>query len=249
VINKRYLVYWLLPLLAVIGGVVFLLQRSGQPVQVALTFHPLVGEQSLVLNEDRYANPGGEGTFRIRGFQFFISNIRLESESGNYVEPESYHLARFDGDDGSYHILLEHVPRRDYKRLEFGIGVDPQANGTITVAGDLDPNSRMAWSWDVGYKFVLFEGNIHHGNAHLPLVYHIGFDENYKVISVPLYAGLIHGAVANLEFRVDILAMFSGGTRVDMLALPNVKFDRRDAKRLADNYSGMIALCPVGCGH
>ncbi len=70
------------------------------------------------------------------------------------MEPESYHLARFDSDDGTYVIVIENIPREDYRRIEFGIGVDPATNGTMASVGELDPNGRMAWSWDVGYKFV-----------------------------------------------------------------------------------------------
>ncbi|MEH6570894.1 MAG: MbnP family protein [Halioglobus sp.] len=235
----------LMAALASIAASVFLASR---PMQVTLVFHPFVGREVLVLNDFRYANPGGEGIFKIRSFQFFLSNIRLLADSGVYAEHESYHLARFDNDDGEYRIVFENVPRRNYQYVEFGIGVDAAANGTIEMQGDLDPNGRMAWSWDVGYKFVLLEGGLMLNEIQYPLVYHVGFDENYKSISIPLAAGLKkHRAVA-LDFRVDLLQMFTANALVNMTALPSVKFDLGDAKRLADNYAGMIALCPGGCG-
>jgi hypothetical protein len=201
----------------------------------------------MVLNDFRYANPGGEGTFKIRSFQFFLSNIRLIADSDVYAQRESYHLARFDNDDGEFRIVLENVPRRNYQYIEFGIGVDAAANGTIEMQGDLDINGRMAWSWDVGYKFVLLEGGLMLNEIQYPLVYHVGFDENYKSISIPLAAGLKKHRDASLDFRVDLLQMFAAKTVVNMSALPNVKFDRDDARRLADNYAGMIALCSGGC--
>ena len=49
--------------------------------------------------------------------------------------------------------------------------------------GDLGPDGPMAWSCDVGYKFVLFEGALLVGDIQYPLVYHVGFDENYKQVS------------------------------------------------------------------
>src|SRR5262245_20572814 len=147
-------------LLAVIGalGVTgWQLRRAAQPVELALYFHPFVGPEPLVFNEARYPNPGGEGRFKVRDFQFFLSNIRLADATGAYAEPDSYHLVRFDGEDPVFVIALHGVPRRNYQRIEFGIGVDAAANRSRASRGDLDPNGRMAWSWEVGYKFVLFE--------------------------------------------------------------------------------------------
>ena len=124
----------------------------------------------MALNELRYSNPGGEGSFRVRDFQFFVSNIRLMSDSAEFVEPESYHLVRFDGDDGTFVITIENVPRHDFRQIEFGIGVDPAANGSLESVGELDPNGRMAWNWETGYKFVLIEGALAVGDDDLPKV-------------------------------------------------------------------------------
>ena len=169
------------------------------------------------------------------------------STSAELVEPESYHLARFDNDEGTHVIVIENVPHAEYGRIEFGIGVDPMANGTIAATGELDPNGRMAWSWDVGYKFVLFEGGLVLGDTQYPLVYHVGFDENYKQVSLELDVSLFDDPDARLELRTDVLQMFNGVQTVDMAALPNVKFDRTDARLLADNYARMLSVCGSDC--
>ena len=156
--------------------------HAAQPVALTLQFHAFVGAEPLVPNQLRYPNPGGEGSFEVRDFQFFLSNIRLAGDTGAYAEPDSYHLVRFDRAHAAYVVRLQNVPRRDYNRIEFGIGVDPAANRSIESRGDLDPNGRMAWTWDVGYKFVLLEGAFVREGARKPLVYHVGFDENYKGI-------------------------------------------------------------------
>ena len=228
-------------LLVAVGFAGWRLHLASQPVEVALHFHPFVGAEPLVFNEVRYSNPGGEGRFKVRDFQFFLSNIRLAGADGSYVEPDSYHLVRFDGEGPDFVIVLRGVPRRNYGRVEFGIGVDSAANGSLASRGDLDPNSRMAWSWEVGYKFVLFEGALIHGDASTPLVYHVGFAENYRPVSIDLRGRPlgIHGA--RLDFRVDLLRLFQGSTNIDMAALPSVKFDRADAALLARNFGGMIA--------
>ena len=95
-------------------------------------------------------------------------------------------------------------------------------------------------TWDVGYKFVLLEGAFVRDGIRKPLVYHVGVDENYKRISTAFDAELLGTRDATLNFRVDLLKMFTGHTSVDMAALSNVKFDRRDAARLSRNYAEMI---------
>jgi hypothetical protein len=209
-------------------------------VELALYFHPVVGAEPLVLNEPRYPNPGGEGRFKVRDFQFFLSNIHLVGKTGPYVESDSYHLVRFDGDGPAFVVVLHGVPRRDYERIEFGIGVDAAANRSLASRGDLDPNSRMAWTWEVGYKFVLFEGALLRGNASDPLVYHVGFVENYQPISTALPRKPLDLRPARLDFRVDVLRLFQGSTNVDMAALPSVKFDRADAALLARNFAALV---------
>jgi hypothetical protein len=234
----------LLPVLlaaaAALGVTGWRMYRAAQPVELALYLHPFVGPEPLVLDECRYPNPGGEGRFKVRDFLFFLSNIRLVSASGAYVEPDSYHLVRFDGEGPAFVIALHDLPRRDYQRIEFGIGVDAAANRSLAPRGDLDPNGRMAWTWEVGYKFVLLEGALLRGNASDPLVYHIGFEENYRPISAELRRESLDGRPARLDFRVDILHLFQGATTVDMAALPSVKFDRADAARIARNFPAVV---------
>jgi hypothetical protein len=215
--------------------------RAVRPVELTLRFHPFVGAESLVLNELRYANPGGEGSFGVRDFQFFLSNFRLTGDTSVYAEPDSYHRVRFDGAQATYVVTLHDVPRGDYNHIEFGIGVDRAANHSIESRGDLDPNSRMAWTWEVGYKFVLLEGDFERDGVRKPLVYHVGFDENYKRISTEFDSELLGKPDPSLNFRVDLLKMFTGHATVDMVALSNVIFDRNDAALIARNYAEMIS--------
>ncbi len=240
-----------IPILMVLIGVMIATtacsDRAALTGRLVLRFHAVVGEDALQLGQMRYANPGGEGSFKIRDFQFFISNIRLVSESAEFVEPESYHLVRFDSDDGSYVLVIDDIPREDYRRIEFGLGVDPETNGTIASVGELDPNGRMAWSWDVGYKFVLVEGALIVGDTQYPLVYHVGFNESYRQLSFELAEPLFDGPEARIEFHADLLQMFNGATTVDMADLSNVKFDPDDARLLADNYTNMVSTCSSSC--
>jgi len=236
--------YATLFLVIALGALLYLESRPTPTVAVDISLQAIVGEEPLQLGRGRYANPGGEGTFSVRDFQFFISNIRLVADDGLFQELDSYHLARFDSEDGTYVIELNEVPREEYTRLEFGIGVDSAANGSIASVADLDPNGRMAWSWEVGYKFVLVEGGLEVDGARTPLVYHVGFNENYARVTIPLAASLFERGNATIDLCADLQKMFTGTETVDMSQLSDVKFDPDDTRMLASNYAEMVSLCP-----
>ena len=217
-------------------------KTSSVTQSLTLQFKAVVGSKALDFNRIQYENPGGVGQFKIRDFQFIMSNIKLFSEVGNYFETDSYHIVRFDNADKSFAIVIDNIPIRDYQTIALSIGVDPAANSSVQFIGDLDPNSRMAWSWDVGYKFILFEGGLSHHNVLSPLVYHVGFNENYKALSFPINQSRSSQKLAPLNFKVDIESLFTGVNVVDMVELSTVKFDKNDAKRIAENYETMISL-------
>ena len=244
--KAKYVVPVLLALAAILGIAGWWRYRASQPIDVTLHFHPFVGPEPLVLNAARYPNPGGEGRFKVRDFQFFLSNIRLTGGAGAYIEPDSYHLVRFDGAEPALrHRAARRAAARTTSGIEFGIGVDAAANKSLAQRGDLDPNGRMAWTWEVGYKFVLFEGTLERGRRARPA-------RLSRRIRRELHARLDRpcrrsaGRGALLDFRVDILRLFQAPA-VDMAALPTVKFDRGDAKRLADNYAHMVSRCGADC--
>ena len=228
-----------------LAGVITLAGLGGwywmqQPGSITLRLHAVADGQPLRLSEYRYRNPGGKGEFRVRDFQFYLSNVRLVADEGVYEPAESYHLARFDNETVSHEIVFDNVPSHDYHRVEFGLGVDPEANGSIRSVGDLDPNGRMAWSWEVGYKFILFEGSLRDDGTIIPLVYHVGFDENYIPLAFSTEAAVTPMSNTDVEFSVDVLRMFTSEATIDMRALSNVKFDRNDARLIARNLHGMI---------
>jgi hypothetical protein len=226
-------------------AVVALACRPSGPATVRLHFTGVVGDEPLVFNEHLYANPGGGGTFSVRDFLMYLSNVQLVGAADTYSVPDSYHLARFDNASKTYDIVIEAVPRDTYSRVILSIGLDEAANEsieTMAAAGDLDPNGRMAWNWETGYKFVLFEGSLVIDGERRPLVYHVGFSENRKTLQFDLAEPTQLWSPEGLAFRVDLMALFAGDQVVDMQALSNVKFDRADARLLANNYALMISL-------
>ncbi len=223
---------------------------NNTPSTLTLRFHPYVGDTPLALNTGSYQNPGGEGKFSVRDFQVFISNVVLHFQTEKERENESYHLARFDGNEPHYQFTVPITNKESVSSVSFGIGVDPKANGTITIAGDLDPNSRMAWNWEVGYKFLLVEGTLTTTKKQLPLVYHIGFDKSYTRVKFTLDSKFQENKEI-VNFKVDLLALFDNlednaqqSKPIDMASLSHVKFAPDDVAKIADNFSRFITLMP-----
>jgi hypothetical protein len=233
---------------AVAIGVAFgvITDWSQQPASVHLRFTAVVGDEELVFNELLYANPGGSGEFSVRDFLMYVSDIQLVGDLGTYSVPDSYHLARFDNESKTYEIKIEQVPHDSYSRVILSIGVDQNANESISPIGDLDANGRMAWNWEVGYKFILFEGTLVVDGVRRPLVYHVGFSENRKTLQFDLPEPELVWSPEGLDFEVDLMSLFEGPQTIDMRELSSVKFDSTDAGVLATNYANMISLVSKG---
>jgi hypothetical protein len=103
----------------------------------------------------------------------------------------------------------------------------------------------MAWSWETGYKFILFEGALQVDERVIPLVYHVGFDENYTPLSFSRDASVEPLSTSVVDFSVDVLRIFDGQETIDMATLPDVKFDEDDARLIAGNLTRMIAPSDV----
>ena len=224
---------------------------NGDKTDSALTlrFSALVEGQPLRLGAQRYASPKGSGEFTVEDFKVYISNVALRNSSNgdHYVEEDSYHLIRFGSETNTFDIVLEGTGANEYDSVEFGIGVDPERNLSIESRRDLNPNNQMAWNWDVGYKFVLLEGMFYprDGGAPIPLVYHVGFSENYKELSFGLSENAERPNTRSttvLTFNIEVMEMFRNPHAIEFSDLPSVKFDKADAKIFADNYADMIQL-------
>jgi hypothetical protein len=70
----------------------------------------------------------------------------------------------------------------------------------------------------------------------------VGFNENRKVLQFDPAEVVTPNSSAVLLFTVDVMALFTGRNTIDMATLPNVKFDRDDARLIAGNYAAMISL-------
>ncbi|MEH0158465.1 MbnP family protein [Limibacter armeniacum] len=178
-------------------------------VQLSIQLELLMDGAPLVLEEQHYTNALGE-TFEVSDFRFYLTNISLQGESSDaaFSESESYHLIAHDGMSNEASFTVSGIPSKQYDTITFAVGVDPDRNYSIDNTGDLDPNNAMAWNWNTGYKFVLLEGKYYpDGGEARGLAYHIGGDDNYRVVTLPAAMDLSKGD-GTLKLKVNVDKIF-----------------------------------------
>lgn len=224
--------------------------------QLVLKLNLKGDNKPLSIGKGYFANAYGD-SIQVRSFAFFISNLVLEDTTKNtrWVEKDSYHLAQFSADSSYVNLVIKNLPDSgQFNKLSFAIGVDQQANSSSAYLGkgDLILGTGMDWDWLDGWKFFLMEGNYKRRSdtTNGTFVYHIGFNTNYRPMSLPLIAPLgtitpQKGLRQTLVFDVEAKEVFGGNTIVNVkqnnVEMSNTQFSHN----MADNYSTKAFLKPV----
>lgn len=183
---------------------------------VHLKISSFFGDQELEFGET-YFNVSGY-RFNVSDFQLYLSYVYLIEQNGDTAHLTD--IAFFDLYDGDDDLIIEDVPVGNYTQLDFGIGVAPDMNSpqnpdfNIALFDNDHPLSQsngMYWSWQGGYRFVIFEGKYDTDpDSTDPMVdgysFHTGGDQSYRVVSltgINFDVTAEETAVAHLDFAVD----------------------------------------------
>jgi hypothetical protein len=223
---------------------------------LTFTFEHFVNGEALKLNNpEKYKNALGQ-EFTVEEFKYYISNIKLRNlQTGAfYLEPDSYHLAFVSNNSNTFSFDLDSLPIGDFNEIEFSIGVDNGKNSSLDKVGDLDPNSNMAWEWETGYKFLLFEGKYftpETGVNGAGLIFHVGENKNFKTLRFRLNdLGLpliktTKDSKQNVKIDVEVTELWKDPNPIDF-DVTNKAMAGEDAERTADNYKeGMFLIKEV----
>lgn len=125
--------------------------------RVVFRFTPIALHTTVSASPAEYSNGLGD-EFTITKFNYYISNVRLYTNSGAVIiEPDSYHLVRHL--EGASSFTITNLPAGYYTKAEFLIGVDSLRNVSGAQSGALDPAWDMFWDWNTGYIFYKLEGS------------------------------------------------------------------------------------------
>lgn len=183
-------------------------------------------------------------------FKYYVSNVTLYRKDGTtWQQPESYHLIDVSEEAESLpEILLNSLPSSEYTHLSFAIGVDSIRNHSGEQIGALNPDNGMFWMWESGYVFLKSEGYVHNQPGKRgAMVHHIGRDECYQVIKLPLQQKKIADS-NQINVAVDVQKLFGGfrGAAVRVKApadhSPMRMMGGKDARLIAKNYAQMFSI-------
>lgn len=219
--------------------------------QVKLEFFNMVGNSALSLNNQWYKNEHND-SFKVTTFNYYISNIKLNSATASYTEDNSYHLIRQEDLTTTY-FDMSSVPYGTYTSITFTIGVDSARNLAGSQTGALDVANNMFWSWTTGYIMMKFEGvSPKSPQVNNVLTLHTGgFSGTYNVLKTvtlnltsPITVG--SGTENHIHLSADILAMFKSPNVIDFATISTIHGPGAEAKMLADDYAGMFSVSYAG---
>ena len=197
----------------------FLLILSGcnkdEKGTLVVSFRAVYDGEVLTIND--YHDYAFSQRIQFVNSDFFVSNLRLLTESGTYPLSDlelvrvSYENSA-DADRGTEFTFID-VPARSYQGIEFGVGVEPELNSTVPAdwpsSHPLSETSRYWNAWN-SYVHTKTEGNLDtmdngSDSPDLGYAYHTGTDTMYQVLraltSIPVREDQKTSIVMNLDHR------------------------------------------------
>ncbi len=222
---------------------------------LSLEFDNSYGDSDLILNTTSYLANETE-KIKISKVTYIISNIRLEKADGTiftYPKNDSYFIVD-EFVNSSQFISLSNIPEGDYTKITFGIGVDQEkylegATGQgnfLTLAQD----AEMMWSWQAGYKFLVFEGEYTSINSPTPsaFAFHMGSHgkvlDNYRevTLSLPNSARIRTDKIPEIHVVSNVFYILSGSTKFLLDEGSQIHVDALKSPKIANNTSEMFYI-------
>lgn len=184
------------------------------------------GEQPLEMFKEYNYPVSNEKLFFTR-LSFFISDITLRSSDGDfnlkdidYLDLTQSHTDPIAPNGLEY--KLSGILARNYKSLDFGIGV-PKASNALQPkdfkAGHILSSSAEYWTSWKSYIFFRPEGLIALDGQTKPetsFALHLGADEAYRSFSINKSISISENGMTNLDIEIDMEKFFNGKTLYDI---------------------------------
>ena len=149
----------------------------------------------IVLNQTTQTSSQGQ-KHQFSNIKYVISNISLIDENGNefkYNEnnPDkgAFIIDQADAVAGIVYVNLNEVPKNNYKKVKFGLGISQNAY-LLGQDGQAEfwnkaKQKGMSWSWAAGYVFVKLEGKYGTGSPDTEFMNHTGNMGNVTANGTP----------------------------------------------------------------
>lgn len=150
---------------------------------------------NIVLNQTVQTSSQGQ-KHNFSSLKYVVSNITLIDEGGNefrYNEnnPDkgAFIIDQADAVAGVVYLNLDGIPKNNYKKIRFGLGVSQKAY-LLGQDGQAEfwtkaKQKGMSWSWAAGYVFVKLEGKYGTDSAAKEFMNHTGNMGNTAANNTP----------------------------------------------------------------
>lgn len=149
----------------------------------------------IVLNQTTQTSSQGQ-KHQFSALKYVVSNISLFDENGNefkYNEnnPDkgAFIVDQADAVAGIIYLNLNGIPKNNYKKIKFGLGISQNAY-LLGQDGQAEfwnkaKQKGMSWSWAAGYVFVKLEGKYGTSSPNTEFMNHTGNMGNTAANNTP----------------------------------------------------------------
>lgn len=191
----------------------------------------------IVLGQTAQTSSGGQ-KHNFTTLKYIVSNIVLIDESGkefkyNYNNPDkgAFIVDQAEAKAGIVYIDLADIPRNNYKKIRFGLGISQSAyllgQDGQGVFWQKAKAAGMAWSWAAGYIFTKLEGNYGSATPDTKFMNHCGNMGNtsanntadlYREITLdlPMTARVTKSIKPSVHILADLNQYLSGQTNLSL---------------------------------
>ncbi|HIC8924432.1 hypothetical protein CMU86_17435 [Elizabethkingia anophelis] len=191
----------------------------------------------IVLGQTAQTSSGGQ-KHNFTTLKYIVSNIVLIDENGkefkyNYNNPDkgAFIIDQAEAKAGIIYIDLADIPRNNYKKIRFGLGISQSAyllgQDGQGIFWQKAKAAGMAWSWAAGYIFTKLEGNYGSATADTKFMNHCGNMGNtsanntadlYREITLnlPMTARVTKNIKPSIHILADLNQYLSGQTSLTL---------------------------------
>ncbi|WP_407509083.1 MbnP family protein [Elizabethkingia anophelis] len=191
----------------------------------------------IVLGQTVQTSSGGQ-KHNFTTLKYIVSNIVLIDENGkefkynyNNSDKGAFIIDQAEAKAGIVYIDLADIPRNNYKKIRFGLGISQSAyllgQDGQGIFWQKAKAAGMAWSWAAGYIFTKLEGNYGSATADTKFMNHCGNMGNtsanntadlYREITLnlPMTARVTKNIKPSIHILADLNQYLSGQTALTL---------------------------------
>ncbi|HFK5555131.1 TPA: MbnP family protein [Elizabethkingia anophelis] len=191
----------------------------------------------IVLGQTVQSSSGGQ-KHNFTTLKYIVSNIVLIDENGkefkynyNNSDKGAFIIDQAEAKAGIVYIDLADIPRNNYKKIRFGLGISQSAyllgQDGQGIFWQKAKAAGMAWSWAAGYIFTKLEGNYGSATADTKFMNHCGNMGNtsanntadlYREITLnlPMTARVTKNIKPSIHILADLNQYLSGQTALTL---------------------------------